>query len=151
MAENKLRKAIIAIIVLLILVPCTFLIYDSVTSSGEANVEFYFMTSDGTLKPTKKEVGGETREDTLLTTLHTLKDGPKVEGNIAVLPTDIEFKAVALVNDVAIVDMSSAYHKMSDTEEVICRSALVWTLTSLDFVDGVSITVEGQPLRSRSG
>ena len=150
MAEKNFRKAIAVIVVLLVLVPCAFLLYDSTVASGEENVELYFMSTDGTMKPIEKEVRGETREDTLLTTLHTLKEGPKTEGMLASLPSDIEFKSIALVNDVAIIDVSSSYHKMTDTEEVICRSSLVWTLTSLDFVQGVSVTVDGQPLRSIS-
>ena len=148
--EGKLKKAIMVIIVLLVLIPCSFLLYDSLTDSGEA-VELYYMTTDGTMKPTEKEIAQQNREDTLLTTLHTLQNGPKTEGAIACMPTDIQIKQVALVNDVAIVDVSSAYHKMKDTEEVICRSAIVWTLTSLDFVKGVSLTVDGVPLRSNSG
>ena len=151
MTENKLRKVIAVIVVLFVLIPCAFYLYDSATASGEEKVEFYYMAADGTMQPVKKEIRGENREDTLLTTLNTLKDGPKAEGYVAVMPTDIAFSSVALVNDVAIVDVSSAYYKMKDTEEVICRSSMVWTLTSLDFVEGVSITVDGQPLRSNSG
>lgn len=151
MAENKLRKAIAGIVVLLVLVPCAVLLYDAVIASGEEKVEFYYMMTEGNMEPLKKEIRGENREDTLMTTLNTLKEGPKTEGALASIPTDIEFQSVALVNDVAIVDVSSAYFKMSDTEEVICRSSMVWTLTSLDFVEGVSITVDGQPLRSSSG
>ena len=151
MAEKNLRKAIAVIVIVLVLIPCAFFLYDSVVASGEENVEFYYMMAEGTMQPIEKEIRGETREDTLMTTLHTLKDGPRVEGALASVPVDIEFNSVALVNDVAIVDVSSAYHKMKDTEEVVCRASLVWTLTSLDFVEGVSITVDGQPLRSSSG
>jgi len=151
MAEKRFRKAIAVIVALLVLIPCAFLLYDSTVASGEETVELYFMSTDGTMKPTDKEVQGETREDTLLTTLHALKEVPKTEGILATVPSDIEFKSIALVNDTAIIDVSSAYYKMTDTEEVICRSSLVWTLTSLDFVQGVSITVDGQPLRSVSG
>lgn len=149
--ESRLRKVIAVIIVLIVLVPCAFLLYDTVIASGEENVSFYYMTADGTMQPTQKNIRGENREDTLMTTLQTLKEGPKTEGTLTTVPVDITFQSVALVNDVAIVDVSSAYHKMRDTEEVICRSSLVWTLTSLDFVKGVSITVDGQPLHSNSG
>lgn len=149
--EKRLRKAIAVIIVLIILVPCAFLLYDSVVASGEETVEFYYVTADGTMQPTEKVIRGENMEDTLLTTLNTLKDGPKTEGVLSTIPMDIEFKSVALVNDVVIVDISSAYHKMRDAEEAICRSSLVWTLTSLDFVEGVSIQIDGQPLRSNGG
>ena len=95
MAEKSFRKAIAVIVVLLVLVPYAFLLYDSTVASGEENVELYFMSTDGTMKPIEKEVRGETREDTLLTTLHTLKEGPKTEGMLASVPSDIEFKSIA--------------------------------------------------------
>lgn len=149
--ESKLRKAIVMVIVLIMLVPCVFLLYDSVVASGEEKVEFYYMTSEGVMKPVKKEIRGENTEDILITTLHTLKNGTTAEGMLASVPTEMEFLSVGLVNDNVVVDMSSNYHRLKNTEKVICRSAIVWTLTSLDFVDGVVLTVEGQPLKNSSG
>ena len=42
--DSNFRKAIVLIAVLIVLVPCAFLLYDSVVSSGEEKVEFYYMT-----------------------------------------------------------------------------------------------------------
>ena len=61
--NSKLRKAIVTIIVLIVLIPCVFLLYDSVIVSGKETVEFYYMTSDNMLKPVEKEVRGENTED----------------------------------------------------------------------------------------
>ena len=63
--NSKLRKAIVMVIVLIVLVPCAFLLYDSIVSSGEEKVEFYYMTSDGMMKPVKKDIRGENTEDIL--------------------------------------------------------------------------------------
>lgn len=149
--DSRLRKAIVMVIVLFILIPCAFLLYDSVVASGEEKVEFYYMTSDGTMKPTEKKIRGENLEDTLLTTLNTLKEGPKTEGVSASIPAEVEFLSVGLVNGTAIIDVSSGYYRMTNTEEIICRSSLVWTLTSLEFVEAVEIKVDGQPLKNNLG
>ena len=151
MAQTKFRKAIVMISVLIVLVPCAFILYDSVVASGEEKVEFYFMNSDGMMKPVKKEIRGENTEDILVTTLNTLKEGTTAEGMLPSIPNEVEFLSVGVVNDNAVIDVSNGYHRLKNTEEVICRSALVWTLTSLDFIEGVVLTVEGQPLRSNNG
>ena len=148
--ESKFRKAIVMIIVLIVLVPCAFLGYDSFIASGEEKVEFYYMTGEGMMKPVKKDIRGENTEDILVTTLTTLKEATTAEGMLPSVPAEVEFLSVGLVNDNAVIDVSNGYHRLKNTEEVICRSSIVWTLTSLDFVDGVVITVEGQPLRNNN-
>lgn len=149
--NSKLRKAIVMVIVLIVLVPCAFLLYDSIVSSGEEKVEFYYMTSDGMMKPVKKDIRGENTEDILVTTLNTLKSGTTAEGMLPSVPEEVEFLSVGIINGNAVIDVSNGYHRLKNTEEVICRAAIVWTLTSLDFIDGVEIMVEGQPLRTNRG
>lgn len=149
--DSKLRKAIVMLIVLIVLVPCAFMLYDSAIVSGEKKVEFYYMTNEGVMKPTKKEIRGENTEDILVTTLRTLKNDTVAEGMLPSVPAEVEFLSVGLVNDNAIIDVSNGYHRLKNTEEVICRASIVWTLTSLDFVEGVVLTIEGQPLRDNNG
>ncbi len=149
--NSKLRKAILWIIALIILVPASFLLYDSVIASGEEKVEFYYMTPENKMKPFSMDIRSESLEDTLMTTLYTLKESPKTEGVAPSVPKQIEFLSVGLINNIAVIDVSQEYHQLKNTEEVIARSAIVWTLTSLDFVDGVEIKVVGQPLRTNTG
>lgn len=151
MAQTKIRKVIVMFIALIVLIPCAVLVYDAATASGEEKVEFYYMTNDGAMKSVVKDIRGENQEDILMTTLHTLKNGTTGEGMVPSIPAEVEFLSVGVVNGNAVVNISGGYHRMQNTEEVICRSSIVWTLTSLDFVDGVIITVEGQPLRMNNG
>lgn len=149
--ETKIRKAIVMVIVLIVLVPCAFLLYDSIISSGEEKVEFYYMSNEGVMQPTKKDIRGENTEDILVTTLNTLKNDTTAEGMLPSIPAEVEFLSVGVVNDNAVIDMSNGYYRMKNTEEVICRASIVWTLTSLDFIEGVVLTVEGQPLKNNNG
>ena len=95
--NSKLRKAIVMVIVLIVLVPCAFLLYDSIVSSGEEKVEFYYMTSDGMMKPVKKDIRGENTEDILVTTLNTLKSGTTAEGMLSSVPEEVDFLSVGVV------------------------------------------------------
>ena len=49
------------------------------------------------------------------------------------------------------LDVSGEYHEMKGGKEVICRSSIVWTLTELEFVKYVRITVEGKELTKVNG
>lgn len=149
--NNLLRKAIVLIIALVILIPCSVLIYDAAIASGEEKVDFYYMMSDGKMKPIEKKIRSESTEDTLVTVLNTLKEGPKIEGASASIPEEVDFLSVKLKEDTAVVDLSSGYRQLNDLEETICRSSVVWTLTSLDFVENVEFTLEGQPLVDHTG
>lgn len=145
------RKVNILIIVLVILIPCSVLLYDAVIASGEENVDFYYMTTEGKMKPIEKKIRGESTEDTLITVLHALKEEPKTDGASLSVPESVEFLSAELEGDTATVDLSGEYYRLSNLDEVICRSSLVWTLTSLDYVNNVEFLVEGQPLRDHGG
>lgn len=47
------------------------------------------------------------------------------------------------------LDFSREYYKLEN--EIFFRSALVWSLTSLDFIDGVKILVDGKKLKKPDG
>ncbi len=150
--EGKLfRKAIAAIIILVVLIPCSVLIYDMISGAGEEEVSFYYMSSDGSIKPIDKNINEENMQDTMMTVLHTLQQPPKADGMAATVPKDLEFLSVGLVNDIAILNLSKEYFSMKETDEVVCRSSIVWTLTSLDKIQGVEIKVEGKPLCTHEG
>lgn len=145
------RKANILLIALIILIPCSVLFYDAIIASGEENVELYYMMADGKMKPVEKKVRGESTKDTLITMLHDLKEEPKVDGANVSVPAEVEFRSAELVGDTAKVDLSDEYYHLSNLDEAIFRSAVVWSLTSLEYVENVEFTVEGEPMREHTG
>ena len=70
---------------------------------------------------------------------------------ISAVPADVEFLSVHLEDKKAVVDVSSSYLALENAQEVVCRSAIVWTLTSLEMIDNVELTVEGRTLRNQQG
>ena len=149
--KNAIRGIVITILAILILIPCSLFLFEVIKSSGTEKVEFYYMMNDGRLKAVDGWIESSTQGEMLEEVLTALKEPPKVEGASAVIPQDLEFLAVKLKNNTTVVDVSSAYFRMKDMEEVICRASLVWTLTSLDFVENVELNVGGRPLLTGTG
>ena len=149
--KSLARKLIVLFIVLVILIPCSVLVYDTVVSSNEERVDFYYMMSDGGMGALKKNIPRTDREEMLKNVLAILQEGPNADGATASMPQNLEIRSVTLEQATVTVDFSEEYLQMNDLEETICRSSVVWTLTSLDFVKNVRILVEGEPLKNQNG
>ncbi len=145
------RRIIMAIIAMLILIPCSVLLFDAVEASGEEKAEFYYMMTDGKMKPIDREVRGGDPQEVLENTMLSLKEGPKTDGAFLSIPPEVELRSVKLEGDTAVVDLSAEYLRMENIDEVICRSSIVWTLTSLEYVENVKIQVAGKPLYNYAG
>ncbi len=75
---------------------------------------------------------------------------------LATMPSKLEYKAplgmgfqlldYRLDNDTLILNMDAAYKELSPSTEVLVRAALVCSLTQVENVDYVEITVDGNPL-----
>lgn len=151
MNKNFLRKAIVTLIVLVILIPCSVLFYDlSQAEHGNNTVEFYYIMNDGRMKPMERSVTfGE--GNILEETLAMLRDGQRVDGAAPSIPEDVQFLSAKMDGKTAVIDVSREYYRLENMAEVTCRAAIVWTLTSLEGVEGVRMTVDGQPLHTKSG
>ena len=149
--KSLARKLIVLFIVLVILIPCSVLVYDTVVSSNEERVDFYYMMSDGSMGALKKNIPRTDKEAMLKNVLAILQEGPNADGATASMPQNLEIRSVTLEQATVTVDFSEEYLQMNDLEETICRSSVVWTLTSLDFVKNVRILVEGEPLKNQNG
>ena len=72
--------------------------------------------------------------------LAILQEGPNADGATASMPQNLEIRSVAEAKPLLRVDFSRIF-TMNDLE-TICRSSVVWTLTSLDFVKNARILGE---------
>ena len=114
-------------------------------------MDFYYMMSDGGMGALKKNIPRTDKEAMLKNVLAILQEGPNADGATASMPQNLEIRSVTLEQATVTVDFSEEYLQMNDLEETICRSSVVWTLTSLDFVKNVRILVEGEPLKNQNG
>jgi len=148
-------KIVISVVLLLLLGIISVLAIRASQASEEndsIDMELYYMNTGNTrMTGEKRRISGGTKEEILSSVLGELKGGPKIDGFAPSIPTDVKFLKVKLERNTVTLDVSDAYHEMRGGQEVICRSSIVWTLTELDFVKYVRITVEGKELTKVNG
>lgn len=69
----------------------------------------------------------------------------------SVIPEEVEILKYNLQEEKLVLYFDEDYLKMDTVQEVLCRSALVRSLTQLDGVELVAFYVNGEPLKNRDG
>jgi germination protein M len=84
-------------------------------------------------------------EDKIIETTMQIFNTEPQNINLSTAANDnIEVKSLEILSDdVALVQFSNSYFGMNNIEELFYKAALVWTLTSLDFINSVSFDIEG--------
>lgn len=67
------------------------------------------------------------------------------------IPQGVDVWSVILEGKKATVDLSEEYENLDSVQSIICRSSIVLTLTQLDEINTVELTVEGSPTRNSKG
>lgn len=67
------------------------------------------------------------------------------------IPDNIVISSVTVANNIAYVDFSVGYKKIEPNEDIICKAAIVYTLTQLKGVGYVEFTVSGRPIIDTDG
>ncbi len=118
----------------------------------EKTVELYFNdTITGKLRSEERVIQGESKEQFLLSVLEGLKAGSKIEGTSVVIPQNVTILHADVEDNIAVIDLSRNYNQLTLGEKIMCRAAIVWSVTSLDFLEHVRIKVNGQELKRTSG
>lgn len=153
MANKKmtLKKVVILIVAMVILIPCFFFIQGLMQGSSEYNVELYYLMNGGKLKSQEKTLEMQTEENLVEKVLYELQYGQKPEGAVVTIPESLEMTVLDITDGIVHIDFSENYYDLNGAEEAICRSAIVWSLTSLDFVKQVDMSVNGDVLVSKTG
>lgn len=141
----------VLMITLIIAVPCIFLVKDRLIDSGEQEVELYYMMANSKMKAVGRKVPVQVPSDAIANVLEALKVGDKNDGIQPTIPNTVVIQDIQIDGDVATIDFSKEYMSMGKGEEVICRASVVWSLTSLGFIEAAAITVDGRPLLSKTG
>ncbi len=112
----------------------------------------YYVNREGTgLYPvalTEDPEGGEDWVRRLLSDLETPSD--KLEYTPPIGGT-VSLNSFSLSDRQLVLDFSGTYRELDPVTEILDRAAIVRTLTQLPDVDGVSFTVDGEPLTDAQG
>ncbi len=127
-------------------------------ASDNVTVDVFF------LNPTTSKLEAEARsipkqDNSILVfeTLNMLLDGPKNKKLVKSEPGNVKLVSGKLIDDttqnksILEVEFSKEYSQMTTTQEIFFRAALVYTMTSLDFIKYVKILVGGEELQNGSG
>lgn len=155
--KKNYTKIVWCIVLFLMIISIIFLsVFQRKDYASENNhqktVELYFNnTTTSKMRAEERTIYGDTRKELIEAVIKELKNGSKKEGNVSVIPQDLAVLHIDIEDDIAIIDLSETYYNLTAGSEIMCRCSIVWSVTSLDFIDYVHITVDGQALKKTSG
>ncbi|OON93259.1 MAG: hypothetical protein ATN31_06810 [Candidatus Epulonipiscioides saccharophilum] len=140
-----MKKYFVFISVALICVGCLYL-YNNNKNAFTSNEYYiyYFDTAKNTLSSNPVEIDPMlSREKTVFSLIEALYQ--KLDANfmtkLSTIPTTL-----IINNGIAQIDFTELFESLSIQEQMLVRVALVYTLTDLNFISGVSMTVNQNPL-----
>jgi len=152
-ATQGLKIVYICIIIAAAIIAC-FAVKNALPAGDSVNVTIDLYYADRTTGMLKSEQGAfeaEDEEELLRRAFDKLKTQPKNELLASAVPSDVELKSIKFMGSTVVLDVSPEYGELLASDEIICRAAIVWTLTGFDFVDSVEIKISGAPLAKSDG
>lgn len=99
------------------------------------------------LKAEKRSIDPE--DDGIEGLLQAILSGPESESLGAIIPASVSLRGWTLHNGLLTVDLSGSYGMLSGIDLTLADYSIVLTMTQLEGVEAVMITVEGQVLSYR--
>ncbi len=144
--KNLLNKALVFLLLCTMafgMVSCT----NSKKSSDKDAFYLYYTDSDKTkLEPIEYKVKSDDLESQVNEVLDAMNETSDKLNIVTAKPESVEINNVTIEDDTVVCDFGLAYNEMSKVEEILCRSAVVLTLTQIDGIKYVSFTVQDTPL-----
>lgn len=139
------------ILVLVLVIPSGLFVKERFFDNRQNDAELYFIGANGKMKATNKNIPTSYHLNMVNVVLEDLRLGLKTDGIQPSIPETLKINSIEISDSTAIIDFNSRYFGLESVEEVVCRTSIVWSLTSLDFLDGVIFTVDGSQLLSKDG
>ncbi len=150
--NKKMFAFLLCISLFVIVLACIFYAANP-KGTKSLKLEAYFCNpTKNILEKEFRNITASEKKDILSESVNILYAGPKRK-NLSPFPiTNIKIKNIDLASDnTAKINFSREYYDLEAADELFFTSALVWTLTSLDFVDNVAIDIENSPLKKFDG
>lgn len=122
------------------------------TYGSEGYCEIYYVDNiTQMLKAENVIMDSEKQNEQVLSLFKKLSGIAKTEERSGVVPRGLEINSISIDNGTLTIDFNAVYNSMTEGEELAFRAAAVYTFTSLDFVDYLLITVDGNELKTANG
>ncbi|MGN0391783.1 MAG: GerMN domain-containing protein [Bariatricus sp.] len=118
----------------------------------DSQYKLYRINQDGTgLVETAYQGETEDTDKAVREMIEALKDADDTIEVQPAIPKNVKLESYVLEDEKLMLYFNEEYGKMDTVQEVLCRAALVRSLTQLEGVEQVAFYVNGEPLTSRSG
>lgn len=121
--------------------------------SRKMQCELYFLNdAETTLVSERRAVKYKSSADILENIVLELVKGPKASGNKRIMSKNVTLNSLTMENGGNVcVDFSSSYLTGDSTRDALSTYAVVKTLSSVNNVYGVKVTVDGEELKNADG
>lgn len=121
------------------------------TAGGENTISVYYINQAETkITAVSHSLESQDRDGQLREAVDALKENP-VELSLRTPVNGYEINGWDLQESLLVLDVSEEYKKIQPTTEVLIRAAIVRTLTQVEGVDHVAMTVKGEALTDSAG
>lgn len=125
---------------------------ETVTELQEGEVCVFYVSNETSTLEEKAYMPTETDTEKLVEELFgELKKSPQNFESKCAVPENLELLRYVLDGEQLSLYFGEAYYQMDSITEVLCRAAIVRTITQVDGIDGIEFMVNNQPLVDNAG
>lgn len=152
---KKYNKLVMVIMVFIFTVTLGAVVYNIANgNSDKIKVNLYFIDNSSlTLKAEERVIPIVSTENTEIVSqvLNQLQVGPKSQSLKKSIPDSLKILGAIIEGETVTVNLSSEFNDLKAGDAVFCKTALICTLTDLDFVKDVKLKINGEDLRNPNG
>lgn len=149
----KKKVRILAIFALLCMLTACSEVSDggTVTEYSESGYQVYYVSNETSTLSAEAYIPTETSTEKLVEELFEKMKQPAGASQRSAVPEDIEMLSYMFKNEQLTLYFGESYSNMDSISEVLCRAAIVRTLTQIEGVAGVEFMVNNQTLVDTTG
>lgn len=112
----------------------------------------YYVDKSG-IKTVAEEYNPKEKEDHKLISelIDRLSEEGKDDTDLSAIPKEVTVNGFDLTDGIVTVDFSTNYNEMNTQREVLCRAAIVLTLSQITSVEYVAFTINDEPYKGKDG
>lgn len=155
MKRQRLNRKITNLIIFILICTQSLFVFQGCEKESSGNSSgtriYYVNQEERKLVNENYSVDGTESTRLMEEYLEKLANNGDEDGSGAAIPSDVGVNGFDIIDGIVTIDFSEEYLALDSWREVLCRSAIVLTLTQIKEVDYVAFTVNDAPLRQKDG
>lgn len=120
------------------------------SSEDTEGYDIYYMKKDEYKLVSEKHIINETDKNKLISRLIYCMMNPDNKDNQSVINSRVKIQDYSITDNIVYLNFSSEYTSQRDVEELLCRAAFVKTITQIEGIDFLGMSINEQPLLFRN-